>query len=37
LVFEGVFDWEPAEEGARGRNEEFQFGLAGGGVTFMID
>jgi hypothetical protein len=37
LVFEGVFDRQPAEEGARGRDEQFQFGLAGGGVAFMVD
>lgn len=37
LVFEGVFEREPAEEGARGRDEQFQFGLAGRGVAFMVD
>ncbi|KAF7183827.1 hypothetical protein CNMCM7691_004249 [Aspergillus felis] len=37
LVFEGVFDREPAEEGAGGRDEEFQLGLAGGGGAFMLD
>lgn len=37
LVFEGVFEREPAEERARGRDEEFQFGLARGGVAFMVD